>query len=186
MPLVQSQEWESKAPKLPWGRALFLAIALFACSTGGLEAYWRAQGVRPQVPDSVDLWSYWRRQVYEPAGGVLVFLGTSRVRADIDLETLSRALPAFRSVQLGVNGNVSPIGTLRSFADDSGFRGIVICELAAPFLQFSRWEDQHEYFGRAWKSRAWEQPIGAWLRDKMVLLNPRVTISSLVRDHIRP
>lgn len=190
MPLVQSQgrspKRESKAPKLPWGRALFFATVLFACSAGGLEAYWRAQGVWPQVPDSVALWSYWRRQVYEPAGSVLVFLGTSRVRADIDLETLSHALPAFRCVQLGVNGNVSPIGTLRSLADDPEFRGIVICELAAPFLQLSRWDDQHEYFGRPWKSRAWEQPIGAWLRDKVVLLNPRVTLSSLLCDRPRP
>jgi hypothetical protein len=59
MPLVQSQgrsqEWESKAPKLPWGRVLFLTIALFACSAGGLLARTRRSAAGPGLRGSLEL-----------------------------------------------------------------------------------------------------------------------------------
>jgi hypothetical protein len=186
MPPVQSQgrsqEFESNAPTLRWSRVLCLAIGLFAGSVGGLEGYWRERGVRPHVAESRDLWSFWRRQVYEPSGRVLVFLGTSRVRADVDLETLSYAAPRFRSVQLGVSGDGSPLGTLQSLAFDEKFRGTVICELASPFLPRSRWDDQRKYFGQTKENPSVEQLIAAYIRDDVALLNPSVTISALLRN----
>lgn len=147
---------EAETAAAPWLRIWLLAVLVLSASIGTLEAFWREQGYRPSVPDTVDLWAFWRTRVYEPRGNVLVFLGTSRIRADVHIETLARSLPKFRFVQLGVNGDVGPIGTLRSLARDERFRGIAVCELAAPFLKRSRWNDQQGYFGRSFSSRALE------------------------------
>lgn len=175
-------ELPSRAPQLSWGCIFLVAFALFVASGSGLEAYWRARGVRPNVPDSVELWSFWRGRVYGPSRKVLVFLGTSRVRSDVSLENLSRALPGIRSVQLGISGDRSPLGTLQSLALDADFRGTVVCELAAPFVARSRWDDQREYFLQLRNSGTFEYLFSAYVRDKAALLNSRVTISSLVRD----
>jgi hypothetical protein len=166
----------------PWLRIWLVAVVVLVVSIGSLEAFWRSQGLRPSVPDTVDLWRFWRTRVYEPRGNVLVFLGTSRVRSDVDTETLARSLPAFRSVQLGVNGDRGPIGTLRSLALDPGFRGIVICELAAPFLERSRWDDQRGYFLQPLNSQSLERLAYAYLRGQAVAFHPRVTIAALARQ----
>ncbi len=166
-------------PELAWVRISLLTLGLFVVAVGGFEAYWRGQGLRPTVPDTEDLWRFWRTRVYEPDGRILVFLGTSRIRSDIDLETLATRLPTFHSVQLGVSGDVSPLGTLGALALDPRFRGIVVCELAAPFLPRSRWDDQRQYFEHSFSRSAFDRLVYAYLRDKSVSLHPRVTISSL-------
>jgi hypothetical protein len=102
MRLVQARGG-SREPRLPWGRALFLAVALSACSAGGLGAYWPSHGLRPDVINQKDLSSFWRQQVYQPDGKVVVvFLGTSCVRPDISLEAVRQCLPACRVFQLGL------------------------------------------------------------------------------------
>jgi hypothetical protein len=159
-------------------------LALFVGAFAGFEAYWRGQGLRPTVPDDADLWRFWRTHVYASDGRVLVFLGTSRIRSDIDLDTLATHVPGFHCVQLGVNGDVSPLGTLRSLALDPRFRGVVVCELAAPFLPRSRWNDQREYFDRPAGTVAFSRLAYAYLRDKSVVLHPRVTLSSLAQHFV--
>jgi hypothetical protein len=174
--ITRAGERTTSVPRLAWGRILLLALALFAGAVGGFEVYWRSQGLRPTVPDDANLWGFWRARIYEPDGKAVVFLGTSRIRSDIDLDTLATRAPAFHCVQLGINGDVSPLGTLRSLALDPQFRGVVVCELAAPFLPRSRWDDQREYFDRRPGSVAFDRLASAYLRDKSVVLNPRITL----------
>jgi hypothetical protein len=185
MPLAPSlRESMGGVPRLPCVRVLALAVALLGISIGGLEAFWREQGYRPNVPDTIDLWSFWRTRVYSPCGNVVVFLGTSRIRGDVDLDVLERSCPAYRCVQLGVSGNVSPIGTLRSLSLDAGFRGVVICELAAPFLERSRWIDQQQYFLQPLRSAPSEPLVYAYLRDNAAVLHPALGIAPLLKHSL--
>jgi hypothetical protein len=176
------RELASGVPQLLSGRIFLLTLVLLTSWIGGLEAYWRSQGFLPNVPDSVGLWSFWRTRIYEPRGNVLVFLGTSRIRADVDLDTLAHTLPAFRSVQLGVSGDVSPMGTLQSLALDPHFHGVVICELAAPFLERARWDDQKKFFRQPLGNGSFEELACAYLRGKVATLHHRLTIGALVRQ----
>jgi hypothetical protein len=41
----------SEVPCLAWGVSLSWALALFAGSVGGLEAYWHGHAVRPDVAE---------------------------------------------------------------------------------------------------------------------------------------
>jgi hypothetical protein len=172
----------STAPVLPWSRTILLGLLLAGGSIGGLEACWREQGYRPDVPETAALWGFWRTCIYARDGRVVVFLGTSRVRADIDLAVLKRAYPAYRFVQLGINGDVGQMGMLRSIALDQRFRGVVICELAAPFLDRSRWQDERDDDRQPFSRQTLDPLAYAYLRGQAVVVDPRVSIASVARQ----
>jgi hypothetical protein len=176
-----ARELESAVPKLPFGRVFLLALGLLACSVGGLEGWWHSQSLLPNAPNTVDLWRFWRARIYGAGGRVVVFLGTSRIRGDVDLELLRRSYPRYRFVQLGISGNVSPVGTLRALSLDTAFHGIVVCELAAPFLEPSRWGEQREYFAQPLKSYPVDGLVHAYLRDHAAVLDPRLGIAPVVQ-----
>jgi hypothetical protein len=174
-------EQVSGAPQLPAVRILVLALAFFASSLVGLEFYGRNKGVRATVPETFGLWYFWRQQVYPRDGKVIVFAGTSRISAGISLATMRECLPSYRVVQLGILGPVSCIGLLQDLANDSAFRGIVVCELDAPLLQRSEW-DGHRSF------RTYRPPtipalvdvvIKARLQERLVSLNEKLTLEKL-------
>jgi hypothetical protein len=168
----------SGAPSLRWQRVLLLTLALIASLSGGLEAYWRAKGLRPTVPETLDLWSFWRQRVYATDGKVIVLAGTSRISSAVSLSTLCEGFPDYRVVQLGIPGAVSCIGLLKDLADDPAFRGLVICEVDAPFLQRSEW-DGHRNF-RTYKPRTLASQVDvvakAWLQGRLIVLDDRRTL----------
>jgi hypothetical protein len=140
-----SVEVLSTGSGLPGLRVVLLALVLSAATMAGVDGYWRAEGYRPNVADSKDLWYFWRQRVYRDDGKVIVFLGTSRILADISLETMDDCLPEYRTIQLGLNGAESCIGLLKGLAEDSAFRGIVVCELDTPLLDRSLWLAHEDY-----------------------------------------
>ena len=92
----------NRVPMRQWVRLWLCAMLLFVGCVGSLDAICRRQGFRPTVDDSLDLWHFWRQQVYRNDGRVLVFLGTSRVQSDVSLTTLGERLPGYTIVQLGL------------------------------------------------------------------------------------
>jgi hypothetical protein len=132
-------------PSLPWMRVTLCAVALWVTTTACLEVYCRGRGYRPHVTDSKDLWYFWRQRVYRDDGKVIVFLGTSRIMADISLEAMRDRLPEYRAIQLGLNEAHSCVGLLKDLAEDPAFRGIVVCELDTPLLARSHWSEREEY-----------------------------------------
>jgi hypothetical protein len=174
----RSREGMSGAPRLSWGRLIFVAIALHCCAVGAVEAYCRSVGFRPNVPDTPELWYFWRQQVYARDGRVIVLAGTSRIASDISLATLRECLPNYRVVQLGIPGAVSCIGLLKDLADDQAFRGIVICELDTALLQRSEWDGQRDF--RKYKPQTTSSLIDvstkALLQDRLVLISNGMTL----------
>jgi hypothetical protein len=172
----------SDAPSLAWGRVLVLTIALAACSVTGLEVFCQAQGYRPSVPDSMELWYFRRQQVDRANGKVLVFLGSSRIMADISLDALRESLPDYRIVQLGMSGAVSCIGLLQELSRDPNFKGTVVCELDTPLLERRLWEGYLDY--RTYRPRHWriysEGLIWASLTDHLVVLQRPFRLDALV------
>jgi hypothetical protein len=170
----------SEVPQLPWARVIFLALVLLACSIAGLDLFLRSEGFFPSVPDTVDLWRFWRQCIRKHSHRSIVFLGTSRIRSDIAMDVVARGLPAFRPVQLGVVGNKSPIGTLECIAKDDSFCGVIICELAAPFVNRWRWAEQRDYYETP-SGSDFNRVVHAVLCDNMVVLYPRFSIAPLIK-----
>ncbi len=132
-------------PVRPWLRIWIVTALLLVNSLGSLEAYWHHAGFRPTVTDSKELWYFWRHRVYRDDGKVLVFLGTSRILADISIAALHERLPEYRIVQLGLSGSVSSIGILNDLTTDPAFTGTVVCELDTPLLDRSLWDGHREF-----------------------------------------
>lgn len=128
---ISSSERAPSPPRwhFEFGYAIVLFLAIFAAAEIGL----RAGGYRPSAPDDMKLWAFERSRVYgSQPRDVIVMVGASRVRLGIHTETLRRAFPGVRVVQLAINGT-SPFGVLRDLADDPAFSGVVIYDLMERF-----------------------------------------------------
>lgn len=118
--------------RFPWMRMWLLVLLLSGIGIGGEETIWRSYGLRPSVGNSTELWRFWRDRVYEVDGNIVVLVGASRMQTAFRPQSLFERIPDTRLVQLAVYAGGSPIGTLLDLADDSEFRGVVICDLIAP------------------------------------------------------
>jgi hypothetical protein len=186
--LTNAPHGSGGAPASRWLVTWLLALLLVITAVGSLEAYWRREGFLPGVPETNELWYFWRQQVYQPDGKVIVLLGTSRMNADISLATLHRCLPTYRTVQLAVPGPQSPLGVLRDLLADDRFTGVVICELETPMLERSHWNDQSQY--RQYRPSAvlpWvEAVLGALRLSFMVACQPQMTLRAILTSDTQP
>lgn len=135
----RSDQAGMRLPRFPWGRTWLLVLILTGVVVGSEEAFWRSRGFRPSVPESTHLWHFWRQRVYRDDGKVIVLLGTSRMQADICLDTLRDRHPGHRIVQLALSGPQGPISVLEDLANDQSFVGTVVCGCVTPHIQSSIW-----------------------------------------------
>src|SRR5688572_9846988 len=84
-------------------KAAIVALLLIAVFIVGLEYYWRSRGYELSYNDDKVLWAMERKKVYEPAGGVTVFCGASRIKWDLDIDTWEN-LTGDKAVQLALVG----------------------------------------------------------------------------------
>ena len=102
---------------------LALAVAVMLC----WELYLRNQGVSVAYDDGPPLWSEKRAMVYEPSDQAVVFIGSSRIKYDLDIPTWQR-LTGTHAIQLAVEGS-SPRPTLEDLSNDPHFKGRLIVDV---------------------------------------------------------
>lgn len=103
--------------------ALILIVIFFA----GWEMYWRSQGYRVNFDDGKILWSDKRAMVYGPVEKTTVFIGSSRIKYDLDVPTWEK-LTGNKAVQLAMEGS-SPLPILADLANDEDFRGKLVIDV---------------------------------------------------------
>lgn len=112
-----------------WAVAWIVALLVAAALVGGVERYWRAQGYRPNIRDSAQLWSIERDRADRRDGRIpLVLLGASRIEFGVDMPLLAQMLPRYRPLMLAQNAHY-PLAALRDLALDDAFHGVVLCDL---------------------------------------------------------
>jgi len=102
--------------------AALVAVAVICC-----EIYLRAHGVHISYDDGPPLWSDKRAMVYEPSGQTVVFIGSSRIKYDLDIPTWED-ITGCHAVQLAIEGS-SPRPTLEDLARDPHFKGRLIVDV---------------------------------------------------------
>lgn len=156
-------------------KAAIVALLLITVFTGGLELYWRSKGFQVSYNDDKMFWANERRKVYEPADRLTVFVGSSRIKWDIDIETWED-LTGEKAVQLALVGT-SPRKVLFDLANDEKFTGKVIMDVMEPLLfpldtmrseRFAR-EALDYYYDETPAQRA-SASLGLALESKLVLL----------------
>jgi hypothetical protein len=124
---------------VPWLRTWLFALAVVAVSLGSLEAFWRARGFQPNIPDSFELYAHHRSQVVGGNRKLIVAVGTSRIRTDVCAGAVAEGLPGYHFVQLGLNGAMSRVGLLAELSEIPEFCGIVLCDALPPMLDEKSW-----------------------------------------------
>lgn len=114
-------------PILPLAKAGLLALAVAAIFLIGLELYWRGQGYELSYNNNEAQWADKRAEVYQPAEKTTVFIGSSRIKFDLDIPTWERTTGE-QAVQLALEGT-SPRQILNDLADDKNFRGKLVVDV---------------------------------------------------------
>lgn len=99
------------------------------------EWYWRGRGFKVSYNDDEKLWAMKRKQVYQSPTQATVFIGSSRIKFDLDLPTWQN-LTGNTPIQLSMVGT-SPRPLLHDLATDENFKGRLIIDVTEP-LFFSR------------------------------------------------
>jgi len=111
--------------------ALILVIIIIGC----WELYLRSIGVSNTFDDNEPLWAYKRAQIYDEPERSTFFIGSSRIKFDIDLKTWEE-VTGEKAVQLALVGT-SPQLILKDLAEDKNFKGKLLVD-GTEFILFSR------------------------------------------------
>src|SRR5688572_667485 len=91
---------------------LALVVAFIIC----WETYWRSKGFIATYNDDKVLWAHTRKAVYEPINKATVFIGSSRIKFDLDIPEWEK-ITGEKAVQLALVGT-SPRQLLQDLAND--------------------------------------------------------------------
>lgn len=108
-------------------KAAILALILVLTSTGGWELYLRSKNYPISFNDDESLWSTKRKEVYEPITDATVFIGSSRIKYDLDIPTW-QSNTGDKAIQLSFPGT-SPRPLLEDLANDKNFKGKLIIDV---------------------------------------------------------
>ena len=113
--------------KTPLVKAGILAFILVIVAVISWEWYVRSKGYDTSYDDGGALWTDKRKMVYEPSDVTTVFVGSSRIKFDIDIE-LWEKLTGTKAVQLSCVGS-TPLPILFDLAADKKYKGKTVVDV---------------------------------------------------------
>ena len=108
-------------------KAGILALILVAISVLSWELNLRKKGFETSFYDDPALWTHKRDMVYEPADKATVFIGSSRIKFDLDIPTWE-SITGNHAIQLACVGS-NPIPLLEDLARDKNFKGRLVVDV---------------------------------------------------------
>ena len=131
-------------------KSAILALIIVLTFFPSWELYLRHKGAVPDYDDSAELWANNRAMVYEPANKATVFIGSSRIKYDLDIPTWE-SITHTHAIQLAMVGS-SPRHFLTDLADDPNFKGKLVVDVTE-FLFFSKHGNERPDAGIAYYKR---------------------------------
>ena len=114
-------------PANPLAKAAILMVIIVLSTLITWELFLRNKGIKVSYDDGPALWSHKRSMVYEPTDKSTVFIGSSRIKYDLDIDTWKN-ITGDMPIQLAVEGH-SPLPALYNLADDKKFKGRLIVDV---------------------------------------------------------
>ncbi len=108
-------------------KAAILTLVLVITAVVSWELYLRSKGFETTYLDDPALWTHNRDMVYEPADKSTVFIGSSRIKFDLDIDTWEN-ITGDHAIQLACVGS-TPIPILENLANDKNFKGRLIVDV---------------------------------------------------------
>lgn len=106
--------------------AILMLVIVIAAVTSW-EIYLRKKGFDTTYYDDPSLWAHKRKMVYEPADKATVFIGSSRIKFDLDIDTWE-SVTGEHAIQLACVGS-TPLPVLHNLADDEKFKGKLVIDV---------------------------------------------------------
>jgi hypothetical protein len=163
--------------------ALLLTTAFVLC----WEGFWRYKGFKITYNDDKALWAKKRAAAYKSPEAATVFIGSSRVKFDLDIPEWKR-LTGEDAVQLALVGT-SPLLLLHDLADDEKFKGKLVVDITEE-LFFSQNPVFHKsakeavaFYHKQTPSEKLSSLINFRLESKFVFLEERrFALNTLLND----
>jgi hypothetical protein len=108
-------------------RAGILAVVIAFIAILSWEIHLRHTGMILSYDDNEALWADKRARVYEPGDKAIVFIGSSRIKYDLDILTFQE-ITGIQAIQLANVGS-SPRAVLKDLADDKNFKGNLVVDV---------------------------------------------------------
>src|SRR5687767_2571411 len=109
------------------GLVVIVIVAAFLVSW---EGFWRVKGFTPTYNDDKALWAHKRSRPYSDPHEATVFIGSSRLKFDLDNPTW-QSITGEEAVQLSLVGT-SPILLIDDLANHEKFRRKVVIDVTEP------------------------------------------------------
>jgi hypothetical protein len=146
-------------------KAAILAVIIVLTFFVSLELYLRHKGAVTDYDDSPELWAHNRAMVYEPANKATVFIGSSRIKYDLDIPTWETTT-GNHAIQLAMVGS-SPRHFLSDLADDPNFKGKLIVDVTEVLFFSNRGNESPDAGINYYKKRTPAQKV-SFVLDKPV------------------
>lgn len=108
-------------------KAALLMLAIVILVMASWEIYLRSQNLEPSYDDNDALWANQRARIYEPKSETVVFIGSSRIKYDLDIPTWEK-LTGKKAVMLAMTGS-NPRPVLANLAADENFKGNLVIDV---------------------------------------------------------
>jgi hypothetical protein len=179
-------------PRNHWLIVYAIAAVLILGGWYGFEHYWRSQGYKPSVMDSLDLWSQHRARASRAAPPLrLALLGASRIqygiRPDVVSDEAKRLGLEVDAIMLAVNGHY-PLAALRDLAQDPKFRGVAVVGIDSRGMDRRFWEMQAkhtQYYHHDWSpAREVHRRLLTRMQQQFIAARPDFALITLVKRQL--
>jgi hypothetical protein len=151
--------------------AVFLSLVTILC----WEVHLRNKGYEISYDDNEAMWAEKRGMAYEPSDKATIFIGSSRMKFDLDIPTW-QAITGTKAIQLSNVGS-DPIPYLMELADDRNFKGRLLCGVTEEifFSDFSPEDVTNDkkinYFKKITPTQRFSFQVNHFLESKFVFLD---------------
>src|SRR6266496_1634834 len=108
-------------------KAAILTVIITVGCIVSYELWLRQRGYSISYDDDERLWASTRAKVYQPADEATVFVGSSRIKVDLDIPTWKQETGT-NAVQLAMVGS-NPRPLLHNLAEDKNFKGRLVVDV---------------------------------------------------------
>ena len=189
-----------RIPKNRWVVTWATGALLFVVALTAWELVLRSHGIEACLLDDANLWCLARDNVNYTDHTDVVIVGSSRILAGLNLEVIQQRIGDRFPAQLAIGHGQSPIPVLRQIAEDTKFRGVMVCGVtpSAFFCDRHRWEngelkawgmsEEYTRYYKQWQASyacRFDAMAGVVMRSRFSFLRPEVDGRRLIRCVVR-
>ncbi|MEN2399394.1 hypothetical protein GKZ90_0006375 [Flavobacterium sp. MC2016-06] len=165
---------------------LTMLLSLVAISSW--EIYLRYQKIPITYDDSAELWADKRKRVYIDKNKATVFIGSSRIKYDLDIKTWEKTTGK-EAIQLAIEGTC-PLSILEDLGNDTEFKGQLIIDVTEVLYYnlspaFNKIPESYiQYFHKQTYAQKAGFEINHLLESKFVFFNKKFLSLSAQLDNL--